>query len=384
MNKTTKISLDIDTDKLPAFYISLALHKINKRGDTEALKTIADAIHFDFNALSKKLKPDEGKQRRHERSFLEIHAFLYNSKKDSPGYLEVSKENLEEFKASAFGKELKNKFYLLELSRQWTGKADSTEVQVFIAMYMFSGYILVDALNKAFSTPDMKEKPLEIVHKQNANPERLNIETNGQAEPGEEVEAEFYIEKEGHIIKVAEEDIEENTEHIFIKTGDEVVRVKKQANESEYTPYHNVKVMGDRLDFSYATAGEPYTVPIEPVIIKKAAKEITIDLHKVKIDKQQYENLVEELKKFLRLPKGARGQTEVRDELIIDLYNSLTKHYPDLTIHVYTTITGYIASRMGLLETLELYDETERKQPYRKYLRDTVYNILKSRRLVNK
>ena len=384
MNRNTKIYLDIDTDKLADFYISLALHKINPHGDKEALKTMADAIHFDFAALIKKLRLDEEKQKRYERSMLEIHAYLYNSKKDSSGYLEVSKESLEDFKASAFGKELQSKFYLMELSRQWTGKADSTEVQIFIAMFMLSGYVLADALNKAFSTPDIAEKPLEKVHKQGANPKQLKQEAIGQSETEESIEAAFYIEKEGQVIKVAEEEIGENTEHIFIKTGEEIMRVKKQAGEPEYTPFHNVKIIGNRLDFSYATAGEPFTVPIEPIIIKNAPKEITIDLHKVKIDKQKYQELVEEFKRFLRLPQGKRQRIEVRDELIIDLYNTVTKHYPDLTVHVCNTITGYIGSRMGLLDTLELYDETKNKQPYRKYLRDTVYNILKSHHLINK
>ena len=108
------------------------------------------------------------------------------------------------------------------------------------------------------------------------------------------------------------------------------------------------------------------------------------DPHTVKYDIQQYQEVVAEFNRFLRLPKGAREQIGVRDELIIDLYRSLQKHYPNLTIHVYTTITGYIASRMGLLDTIELYDETKNKQPYRKYLRDTVYNILKSHHLINK
>lgn len=384
MSKISTISLDIDADKLADFYISLALNKMNPQGDKEATKTMADAIHFDFTALIGKLKLHKKKQERYERSMLEIHAYLYNSKRDSPGYLEVSKESLEKFKASAFGKELQSKFYLMELSRQWTGKADSTEVQVFIALFMLSGYVLADSLNKAFSTLDIAEKPLEIVHKQGANQEQPKQETTGQSETGEEIETEFYIEKEGQVIKVAEEEIGEKTEHIFIKTGEEVVRVKKQAGEPEYTPFHNVKVIGNRLDFSYANAGEPYTVPIEPIILKKEHKEITVDLHKIKIDKQKYQELVEEFRRFLRLPKGKREETEVRDEIIIDLYNILAKHYPDLTIHVSTTISGYIASRMGLLDTLELYDETKRKQPYRKYLRDTVYNILKSHNLTKK
>lgn len=384
MNKYTTISLDIDADKLAEFYISLALYKMNPAGDMQALKTMGDAIHFDFVSLAKKLKLDDDKTKRHEKNMLEIHAFLYNSKRDSPGYLEVSKESLEEFKASAFGKELQSKFYLMELSRQWTGKADSMEVQILIALYMFSGYVLVDALNKAFSTPDIAEKPLEVVHKQIDNQELLKAETNGPSETEEEVEPEFYIEKEGQVIKVAEDEIDENTEHIFIKTGEEVVRLRKQAEEPEYTPYYNVKAIGNRLDFFYATEGEPYTAPIKPIIVKEEPKAINIDLHKVKIDKQQYHELIEEFKRFLRLPKGTREQTGVRDELIIDLYNGLTRYYPKLTIHVYTTITGYIASRMGLLDTLEIYDETERKQPYRKYLRDTVYNILKSHHLVKK
>lgn len=262
MSKITTISIDIETDKLPEFYISLVLHKASPTGDMEALQKMANAIHFDHKALLQKLQLSEAKKKHLEKCMLEIHAFLHSSKRDSAGYLEVSKESLEKFKASAFGKDIENKFYLLELSLQWTGKADSMEVQVFIALYVLQMSMLIEFLR---------------------NPEQ------------------------------------------------------------EY-----------------------------------------FDPHTTKYDIEQYKEVVTEFNRFLRLPKGKREQTGVRDEVIIDLYKCLTSHYPNLTVHVSTTITGYIASRMGLLDTLELSDETDRIQPYRKYLRDAVYNILRSHHLVKK
>ncbi len=111
---------------------------VSPNNSADTLKTIADAIHFDYKDLTKTIKPDETKQRLLNDKLLGVHAYLYNSRKDSPGYLEMSKNTPEEFEASAFGKELKNSFYLMEWSRQWTGTADSAEVQAFIAMYVFS------------------------------------------------------------------------------------------------------------------------------------------------------------------------------------------------------------------------------------------------------
>lgn len=262
MGKVTTISIDVDTDKLPEFYISLALHKSNPEGDIAALIKMADAIHLDHKALLQKLQLNEEKKKHFEKCMLQIHAFLYNSKRDSADYLQVGKESIEEFKASAFGKDIENRFYLLELSRQWTGKADSMEVQVFVALYVLQMSMLIEFLR---------------------NPEQ------------------------------------------------------------EY-----------------------------------------FDPHTTKYDIEQYKEVVAEFNRFLRLPKGKRGQTGIRDEVIIDIYKCLTSHYPNLTVHVSITITGYIASRMGLLDTLELSDETDRIQPYRKYLRDAVYNILRSHHLVKK
>ncbi len=389
MSKTTKITLEIQTDKLPDFYLALIRHKVSPNDSIDTLKIIADAIHFDYKGLTKTIKLDETKQRLLKDKLLSVHAYLYNSKKDSPGYLEVSKNTLEAFEASAFGKELKNSFYLMELSRQWTGKADSTEVQAFIAMYVFSMSLYAETV-KTTLYKAKKTNTLILIDKQGTGEQEINIVKDEKGrfiiktEDGQDIEAELFAEKKGQIIKLTESEIAKanNTARIFLKVGDEITLVEKKGDKTEVTPYNNVKIRGNRLDLSSATAGKISTEPTQPIVIKGDAKEV--DARNVKADAAMFQQLEQEFRRFLRLPKGAREYTEVRDEIIIGLYHNLAEHYPNLTIHVYTTIAGYIASRMGLLHTQEIYDETERKQPYRKYLRDTVYNILKSHHLVKK
>lgn len=66
--------------------------------------------------------------------------------------------------------------------------------------------------------------------------------------------------------------------------------------------------------------------------------------------------------------------------MVISLYELLKEHYPEFhSKHASAIITGYIASCMELLDTEEQYDASDRTQNHRKYLLDTVRNILGSR-----
>lgn len=84
------------------------------------------------------------------------------------------------------------------------------------------------------------------------------------------------------------------------------------------------------------------------------------------------------ISKLLRIPINKREEIEARDWIVLGIYDLLKEHYPDITLHVSTTITGYICSTIEILDSEEQHDNSDRKQPYRKYLKDSIYNILKN------
>lgn len=288
MSKTTKITLEILTGKLPEFYLSL-LRYITK-GDAEALKTMADAIHFDYSSILKTMRLDEAKKAVLNEKLRSIHTYLFNSKRDSKDYLAVSRGSFEEFIATDFSRELTYIFWLMEMSRHWTGKGDSIEAKMAVTLLSFATSALIEGFNKAFN------QPLSTSVIKETTP--LSITPDNAIELGVEVSREITL--------------------------------------------------------------KPDT----------------------KIDPAVFNLLDGFFTKFLKLPKNSGEQTQARDEVIISIYGMVKNHYPALSLHTSTTVTGYIGSCMGLIDTEKLHDLSDRKQPYRKYLRDTVYNILKSHSLI--
>src|ERR1035437_1786361 len=135
MKPLKKIQLEIYPDKEQQFYLSLTKYKLSEKYDEEALKAMADAIHFDKELFTSSLKLSEQQEKKVSDKLFQIHTYLLNSKKDSEDYFTVSKENFEKFKASEFGKGLSNIFFMLEINKDLNGKEESAEVKARTAAF---------------------------------------------------------------------------------------------------------------------------------------------------------------------------------------------------------------------------------------------------------
>src|ERR1035437_980891 len=426
---TKKIQLDLYSDKADEFYLSLLKYKLSEKADLEILKKLADAICFDKESVIDSLELSDAQQKEIHNRLLSIHTFLLGSKKYSSDYFTVSKENFEKFEASEFGKALYDIFFIMEITARWKGKEESAEVKGVAAMWTWmlaglmqgisdsTGKFLSGALNVAIAFND--PLPLNI---------KLNKKGNLVAKSdGDTIELEIFAEKNGQIKRIPATDLENYSEEnvVYMKHEDITMRIRHTGDNIELTRYDKVK--NQKLDLSKATAVETISLPKEqyggvtinddgsvnyppkgnppvseitgetskPIIYnhEELLKEQNKDKkeqnkHKDGKQKQNHKSdiqssasifamLDENITSFLKLPKNNPEKVQARDKIIVSIYELLKTHYPQLsTQHSYTTITGYIASRMQLLDSEELHDESKRKQPYRKYLRDMAYNIL--------
>lgn len=425
--KNTKtIYLEIEQDKVAEFYFSLLCYKMSDKTDTEALKTMADAIHLDKDSVMNTFEEFGLQEQKINDKLLSIHNYLFQSRKKSNDYFLVSKENFENFKKSAFALDLVHFFSPMEISKKWIGRGECAEVKTGIAayssvIYYFHNFFAEDLnkglkkeLNTEFSLKDILNQPIKVIANKKGNL-CYTIGENG------EVEYEVFIEKNGQILKrlVTSNDIEkkidlEKINSVFLKVESKAIQMKQKENNVEMTYYENVFAKNKKLDLSKCEIVNTVSVPkdqlednltmtedgnfifqsedaksknlinsISSLIDNKDNEQIGTQENKgFKIDTAAfaaiYNPLEELISVFLKLPLNKREDTEARNRIILIVYDLLKKHYPDITIHTSATITGYICSNIELLDTEVQHDNSNRKQSYREYLRNSVNNILAS------
>lgn len=431
MKPREKIQIEIYADQAQQFYLSLLKYKFSKMSDIESAKAIADAIHFDPDILIRGLQITETQETKIREKLASLHNQMLKSKKDHGDYLKVSKETFEKFQASEFGKDLFEFFKLMELVKRFLSKTPTAEIKTISAM--FSWFItslaqgigtaiskgMSDSLNDVIALKEANEKPIRIVVK--------NGNLFGKGESGENtVELEVFIEKEGQIRRLFIDTIDkipeiETVSSIFLREKDNTIQIKQgsEPDKIEITEYIKIKVKNNKLDLSNSEISGRMTVPRDlpgkdatmeedgsllihpqkqlPNEIQNPSEIITEgstsnDINEG-IEKGEKTNsassivnnvsestflVVDEfVSNLFTIPKNVADEVSARDQKMIQVFELLKKHYSDISLHVAQTITGYIAAHLGLLESELRYDNSNRKQNYKKYLRDSVYNTLK-------
>jgi hypothetical protein len=402
MNPTRKIQLEIYSAKADKFYLALLKNKLSGKADLETLKELADAIHFDKDSLANSFDLSEEKKKAINNKLSEIHAYLLASKRDSKDYFTVSKENLEKFLESPFGKELYDMFFMMEMMKQWAGKEESAEVKATAAMMSWFISGLMQGMGEAIGKSMSKTVNAAIAFN-DKRPFTVKPNKKGNLvfqREDETIETEIYLEKDGAIRKkdfFSENDMSADVTSFFMRSDDTVMQVKEQADHFEITRYENVKAKNRKLDLTKASVIEKISIPkdgvestevtvenTEPIVYNYADMLRQQDNSKenasIEVQSQDsiFAMLDENFISYLKLPQSNPEKIQARNKLILGIYELTVKHYSGFTPHAYATITGFIASRMELLDTQAQHDETKRTQPYRKYLRDSVTNILKT------
>lgn len=372
MSKIRKIQLEIYEDKLTDFYLSLLNWKTsnNTDADVEVLKTIANAIHFDEESLTNGIEISPAQKERINERMQAIQEFLFKSKKDSGDYYEVSKKNLEEFTASLFGKELYSLLYGMEIKKLLTGREESIEAKLTVATFTKFLASLMNALAATMKLPLFEDKLEAYTIKTDRNGYMMYEFGKGDYT----IESGFFIETSKGIKHIhPTNDLlmlndEEDINTIYLTVGNDAIRLNEKDNEIDLAIYEKVKEEKGYLYISNATIGQTISIPKE---LFKTGKLSETDIFK---------SIEKEFTRAIKLPANTPEQIESRNRDIISIYAILEKHYPGITQHTACTITGYIAGGMGLLDSEGLYIISDRKMPYRKYLRDTIYNIIQKHR----
>ncbi len=366
MSKTRKIQLEIYEEKVTDFYLSLLHWKTTDKADIEVLKTIVNAIHFDQESLTNGIEISPAQKERVRERMQAILEFLFKSKKDSEDYFKVGKENLENFNASDFGKELYTLLYGIEIRKLLTGREESIEAKTSVAAFTRFITSLLNALAVTIELPLFEDKP--GAYRVKADKNGFLVYEFGQGDYT--IEAGLFIETSKGIKHLhPSNDLlmlsgEEDIHTFFLTVDDDAIRLHEREGAIELAIFENVKIEKGYLFISNAFKWETFTVPKE--LFKNG--EIT--------ESEIFKDIEKAFTHVIKLPVNTPEQIEGRDRDIISIYALLEKHYPDITQHTGCTIAGYIASATGLLDSEGLYIISDRKQPFRKYLRDTVYNII--------
>jgi hypothetical protein len=421
MKKTKTIHLEIHPDKVAEFYFSLLRYKISDQPNIQDLEQMANAIDFDYTSLVGTLELSETQKQKIDDKLHSIHKYLLKSKKDSDDYFEVSKEDFERFKASNFIVELYTVFHIMEISKIWMGKEERAEIKAGIATFsyfcLFIGNAIQQGLGKNLTDPfsliNHDNPPFKLTANESGN-FCYNFEDNGN------IEFEVFVETNGEIVKTAIilDNLDtifeaENITSAFLKTENQSIQIIPTDNSVAIIIYDGVKVENDRLNLTEAKTINTFTVPKEqfekfymmkanntfiynsdePILTSDMDHSSTsihdsLDFKKnsnisksnsnsdMELFVSTFNALDESFSNFLKLPLNKREETEARDRIIIGVHSLIKKHYPSITLHACSTVTGYISSTIGLLDTEIQHEDSFRKQPYRKYLRDSINNIL--------
>jgi hypothetical protein len=365
VSKTKKIQLEIYEDKITNFYLALLNWKTTDNADIKVLKTIANAIHFDQESLANGIEITPAQKERIRERMASIHDSLLKSKKDSEDYYTVSKESLENFNGSSFGKELNGLLYAMEVKRMLTGREESIEAKVSIAAFTKFITSLMNAFVASIKLPLFESK--KGVYRVKADKNSYLLYEFGEGEYT--IEAGLFVEtskgiKHIHptndLLMLNDEDIHT----IFLTVNDDAIRLNEKEDEITVAIYDNVKTEKGFLYISNASIGQTFSIPKE---LFKNGEISETDIFK---------SIEKEFNRVFKLPMNTPERIEDRDRDIMSIHTLLVKHYSSITQHVAYTITGYIASSTGLLYSEGLYIISDSKQPYRKYLRDTIYNII--------
>jgi len=410
MKPLKKIQLEIYPDKEQRFYLSLLQYKLSDKPDIEALKTMADAIHFDKETFDSSVKLSQLQEKNISDKLHQIHTYLLSSKKDSEDYFIVSKENFEKFKASEFGRALDTIFLTLEINRQLKGKEKDAEIKARTAMmtWFFGGLMqgiksssensLGGVLNTGAVLQKMQQQEFTL-KPTGKGTLFLESEIDG-------IELELYVESGKQIRRkeiYSEEDLNFDSPSVFLLFDTSLIQIKELADDFEISRYEKFKVKNRKIDLSGAKIietvkkpkenaetpsitfqkNEPIIYNYEEILKEQEQKKANQDEKEtVQSEESIYAMLDENFTSLLKLPKDNPERIKIRNRMVIGLYELLKQNYPDLrSKHTSAIITGYIASCMELLDTEEEYETSGRTQYHRKYLLDTVRNILGSRQL---
>jgi hypothetical protein len=418
MRPTKEITLKIYCDKEEEFYLSLLKCRLMDKPDLETFKGVTDAIHFETENIFDGLELNETQNQEIYNKLLSVHHFLLGSKKNSNDYFLVGKEDFEQFKTSLFGMGLIEILKEFEILKQWSGKENDAEVKATIGVFSTAiqgiGESMVGALgeffNSAFAIAELQEKEIKI----STNKKGDLIYEIGKEK--KQFALQLYYEQEGEINKLnLNKDMENfpdlnSKNSLYLYHKNKAFQLKQETDKIQTICFENVSLKNKKLDISKATITHTFTQDLKDITARNLSEEgdyyilhpkqqeandatlhlnslITmettapIDLPKGKKDPESsvFSPLNDLITPLLKLPITNSEIIANRGDVLIKVYDLLKYNYPEITPHISATITGYIVSLLGILDNEEQYDNSNRYEPYLKYLRNAVYNALKKK-----
>ncbi|MBI3481810.1 MAG: hypothetical protein HY015_02340 [Bacteroidetes bacterium] len=89
--------------------------------------------------------------------------------------------------------------------------------------------------------------------------------------------------------------------------------------------------------------------------------------------------IMKELENIYIVPENGRKDLYLRQKAMTAFYDIVNQFFPNLTSYTKSIVTGYLCIPLGIVDTEDVHNESERTQTYHEYLGKTVRNTLKSK-----
>lgn len=420
--KISEIPLELNSNKVGQFYLALnSWHRSGKK-DLEALTKMADAIVLDYDKVTLDSLLTSEQEVIVQGRLKAIYKFCEVSSKYSNDYSVVGCINEDAFIQSDFGKELTDLFTLLELSQKWIGKEKSQQFKCSIGLWIYFKYqmenLLPLNLQRINSNKILSKSEIAYILKQLNL--KIYIQENGKINfyKGEkDIQFQIYLEKNAtfHLLELKKENESKIIDSaisgvVCLLSNKEAFLIKSNSKDLIISIYKNAKIIKKKIDFTNTKFDCSFKIPRKQIdrTLKKIKSYNEVDfytfimdaipkkgivvsfedrefkdnyLHKeiemsVDSSTKAFSEIEDYLLPYIKRVNGKSDEIQIRHSTILKFYRLLTKHYPEAKVNILAIITGFIASQLGLLDTKSAHIDSNRKQTYRKYLKDSVFNVI--------
>lgn len=412
--KLKKITIEINEEHEADFWFTLFRLKAGQMPlDEQALQRLLSAIHLDTENPQTLFTILKSENWRTQERLQNLWRYFNNAQKDSLHYQVIFGNNYEGFIQSSYGQELQLLLTCIEIMLKFRGEEGTANIKIVEALVATFAEQFKEAISSSIKE-DLQSDINKALAVQESMQEGFQAQFNEegklltyQNESSEAVQSEMYVQIHGvlhrvyHVSQLNDPTIQASYQQI----GGQVIETTITAEgECRVTTYDETVISNGVLDLSASTGKITITMPPDAfnhLQIQSDATEnwFTIrpkpsieELHAgtpVAVESIQHviiegqksnsqatkwmDQIGNAIAPYLALPNNKQEEIEWTDRVIVQIWNQLRRHFPDVSRHSAATIIGFILAQIGILDREERYD-SKKKSTHRDYLTNYVIN----------
>jgi hypothetical protein len=368
-----KIEIEIWEDSEATFFLSLAtLIKTEGEPNMAEVKKLLDTIYpFQWNDVTFAVVDQ-----------LRLSwEYVHNANKYGNGdYLKVSLKSFDEFMLSKFAHSLTTTFTMLNHFKSVSESGKNAGFKTFLSLAS-------DFLNAQENSS---------LHKQQQS---INTSTNITLENTDNgifningIDLQLYAEENNHLRKI--ETIESlndvTTNSVVYVVDNKIFQLKTNWRGVEFNVLNGARIINGMLDLSYVENIVPFYFPSIIPETKIEGRKISCDLPLNQLhgvieyqlntpDLHAPISINKELENEFTIPENVKKASYVRHKIATEIYHTVNKCFPELSIHAKCAVTGYLSIPFDIMDTEAKHEDSPRTGTYHAYVIKTVKNILNSK-----